>query len=89
MWLPHFYGTIETSDGAIVLFEFSGYNVSLGDRFSYERGRSVCASITFHAQAEQYRWINAVFGLLEGRVLPMSDVETWEVRAYACINDLT
>lgn len=88
VWLLHFYGSIETRDEAVILFEFSGYNLSLGDRFSYDDGRSVCASITFRSQDEQYRWLNDVFGVLEAKVVPSSEIEVWEVRAYACTNEM-
>ncbi len=87
VWLADIRGEIQTGDGAIILFAFSGYDCSLGDAVDDKR-RALTGSITFRSGDARYRWLNDVFGLLEGEALA-GQGKRWQVRAFACLNEFS
>lgn len=78
--LPDAHGVILTNDQAVVLFTLQGRTV-----FEQGQGKQLL-SVIFEAEAENYRWLNATFGVLEGLI----DGEKMEMRArvYACRSDM-
>ncbi len=78
--LPDAHGVIVTHDNAIVMFTLQGRTI-----FEQGQGKQLL-SVTFEAEAETYRWLNATFCVLEGLI----DSERLQMRAriYACRSDL-
>ena len=78
--LPDAHGIIVTHDNAVMIFTLEGRTV-----FEQGQGKQLL-SIIFEAEAESYRWLNAMFCVLEGLI----DGERLRMRArvYACRSDL-
>ncbi len=85
VWLANIRGEILTGDGAIILFALSGYDLSLSDAV-HDKRRALSGSITFRTGDARYRWLNDVFGLLEGEAL-VGQGNGWQVRAFECLNE--
>ena len=62
-FLPRVTGVIDTDDGATVLYETTG--VSLPPPEGSTR-RLVTSTVRFYADADAYRWLNAVVAVEEG-----------------------
>lgn len=91
VWLPQFEGAIATEDGAEVLFAFRGYNRSL-ELIGNWHWRTISGSITFITSDERYRWLNDVWGAVEGRGAWPEDEdpaleERWLLRISSCVNE--
>ncbi len=78
--LPDAHGVIVTPDKCLVMFTLHGRTV-----LDQGRGKQLL-SVIFEAEAEQYRWLNSSFCVMEGLV----DAERLEVRAkvFACRSDM-
>jgi len=87
-WLPSYHGTIVTTDGAQLLFSMAGYNQGIGDPFTYDQRGALCW-LTLAATDERYRWVNAVFAIVEADVRPSADPEHWKIKAYECVNEIS
>ena len=64
-FLPNVTGVIETDDGATVLYETTGVSLAPPEGSTH---RLVTSTVRFHADAEPYRWLNAVVAVEEGVV---------------------
>ena len=78
--LPDAHGVITTGDGAQILFSLQGRTAIVDDR-----GTQLLA-VLFETEADEHRWLNTAFHVLEGVI----DVESGVMRAriYTCVNEL-
>ena len=75
---PDFQGVIETSDGAVIFFNYSGY----GRGYPADR-RQIVASASHLSDHENYRWLNDSLAVGAGEVRTLGDgqvelVVDWE-----------
>jgi hypothetical protein len=65
---PDFQGVIETTDGAIIFFDYSGYGRA------YPAGRrQIVISAVHLSDHEKYRWLNDSLAVGEGEVRSLSE----------------
>ena len=65
---PNFQGIIETTDGAVILFDYSGYGRA------YPVGRRQIVTAGFHlSDHENYRWLNDSLAVGVGEVRTLID----------------
>ena len=84
VWNPDMHGIITTDDAATLRFAFRGLSVpSPGPESRY----SFVASATFQADAEKYRWLNNVMGVVEAELIVGTLIRI-NLRAHACVNEL-
>ena len=78
--LPDANGIIVTDDHATILFTLQGRTV-----FEQDQGKQLL-SVIFETEAEQYKWLNSTFCILEGLI----NAETMRMRArvYSCQSDM-
>ncbi|HZY94124.1 MAG TPA: hypothetical protein VFE98_04585 [Candidatus Bathyarchaeia archaeon] len=84
LWLPKISGKIKTTGGETILVTIRGYRLPVAPQ-SGKSHHTITASITFQAKDEKFRWLNKVFGLLEGDA-KIENAERWRIRAFECIN---
>lgn len=78
---PDLHGVITTHDGASVLVTMEGGRTI----FPTPKG-DLLVTTTFEAEAEQYRWLNTIYCILEG-VIDLG-VGGFSARVYRCTNEL-
>ena len=67
-FVPDFQGVIETSDGALIMFDYQGYGRA------YPPGRrQVVGAAWHHTEHEKYRWLNDSICVFAGEVRRMDD----------------
>lgn len=65
---PNFQGIIETTDGAVIFFDYSGYGRA------YPVGRRQIVTAGFHlSDHDNYRWLNDSLAVGVGEVRTLSD----------------
>lgn len=88
LFRPMYRGAVETSDGALVLFEADGLN-----RFVDDTRGIVVMSMLFRTSDERYGWLNEIVASVEAICFATeegsSETERWVLRGYECVNDLT
>lgn len=82
VFLPDARGTIDTDDGARILFCMQGYSVPTG----IGEERDVRTDLTFATDDERYLWLNTAFAVTEAAFDNTRHVS--KVRAYVCVNEL-
>lgn len=80
--LPNTRGVIETSDGALVIFDLEGRTIWSEDGSA--GGQNLV--VTFEAEEERYRWLNNVLCVGEGVIDP--EKLRAKIRIYTCVNEL-
>lgn len=77
--LPDTHGVIQTGDGALVMFSFSGRTAISPDGIG-----SQLLTILLEAEDERYRWLNSVLCVAEGRI----EKGVMRAHVFLCINEL-
>lgn len=82
--VPDVHGVISTEDGALVYYEIHGYGLLDPGQTT----RRVVGAVTFRTAADRYRWLNLLFGTVEGRYVRTTDGRLeGHFRAFECVSD--
>lgn len=79
--LPTLRGLLRTDDGAVVYVEMDG----IATLREVDQARVFVTSVRFRTGDQRYRWLNTIFGLLEGVLDTVSAQGVARGRAYSCI----
>ena len=82
---PATRGVISTSDGAAVMFDFTGRTLFV-ERDGETVGRQLLMTL-FESDHDAYRWLNDTVCMTEGAIDPVRKVMRAQV--YLCVPDLT
>jgi hypothetical protein len=77
---PTIKGVLTTADGATVYLEMNGLSLLR----AADQARVFTTSLTLRTSDQRYKWVNNIFGMVEGVLNTQTD--SVQARAYLCEN---